>query len=62
MKKMTPLEYIKHRFPQFENVEPQELSNVIDGNTILLLMEEYYMYRKILERTSEDSDHYDYYH
>lgn len=62
MKKMTPLEFIKHRFPQFENVEPQDLSKVIDGNTMLLLMEEYYMYRRILEKTSEDADHYDHYH
>lgn len=59
---MTPREFINHRFPELSSIPSNELNNVIDGNTILSLMEEYYMYRRVLEKTSESADNYDHYH
>ena len=35
---------------------------IINGDIILSLMEEYYMYRRILEKTSKDANNYDKYH
>ena len=61
-KKLTPREFINHRFPQFKNIKDKDLTNIIDGNTMLSLMEDYYTYRNILSKTSNGADHYDYYH
>lgn len=60
--KMTPLEFIHHRFPELKKVPINELSFVLGGDTILVLMEEYYMYRRILEKTGDSADNYDHYH
>lgn len=62
MKKMTPREFIEHRFPNLKNVATNELTSVINGDTLLILMEEYYLYRNILEKTSKEANNYDEYH
>lgn len=59
--KITPRYFVDQKFPHLKNVPTNEISNLIDGNTILNLMEEYYLYRNILEKTSKDANNYDYY-
>jgi len=62
MKKMTPREFINHRFPDLKKITTNELQNVINGDMILSLMSDYHIYSRVLERTTEDSDNYDKYH
>lgn len=50
MKKMTPREFIEQKFPNLKFTPTNELNKVIGGDTILLLMEEYYMYRSIISK------------
>ncbi|MCF8298129.1 MAG: hypothetical protein K9J13_11330 [Saprospiraceae bacterium] len=45
MKKITPREFIEQKFPNLKATPTNELNKVIGGDTILSLMEEYYMYR-----------------
>lgn len=61
MNKMTPREFINHRFPEFKKITTNELHHVIGGDTILVLMEDYHMYKRILEKTGDSADNYDHY-
>ncbi len=64
MEKITPRKFIDQMYPQFKNITDNELSSNINGDAILSLMEDYYMYKRILEKTEggKNANNYDEYH
>ena len=47
--KMSPSDFIYYRFPEFEKVPVNELTHLISSDMLLILMEEYHIYRKQIE-------------